>query len=162
MVARPHRAGTLQRPEIGHAFHHDDDRGISPRVAADGAGILRIEVATIRAGHDPLCRHAHGIGQRRQQFLRLRIRCSTARRAERGPRPGIRARSWISRSISGPASDCAITASSEGQLEAGWQWQATHQALRLVGDDLLHLGPRILMRRHHEIFEDFRLVRVHQ
>ena len=31
------------------------------------------------------------------------IRCSAARRAERGPRPGVLARSWISRSISGPA-----------------------------------------------------------
>src|ERR1700758_5076498 len=34
---------------------------------------------------------------------RFLIRCSAARRAERGPRPGSRARSWTSRSISGPA-----------------------------------------------------------
>ena len=35
--------------------------------------------------------------------LAMAIRCSTARRAERGPRPGSLARSWIRRSISGPA-----------------------------------------------------------
>src|SRR5881397_1633516 len=34
---------------------------------------------------------------------RFLIRCSAARRAERGPRPVSRARSWTSRSISGPA-----------------------------------------------------------
>src|SRR5215467_13310826 len=34
---------------------------------------------------------------------RFLMRCSAARRAERGPSPGSRARSWIRRSISGPA-----------------------------------------------------------
>jgi hypothetical protein len=34
---------------------------------------------------------------------RFLIRNSAARRAERGPRPGRRASSWIRRSISGPA-----------------------------------------------------------
>ena len=34
---------------------------------------------------------------------RFLIRCSAARRAERGPSPGRRASSWIRRSISGPA-----------------------------------------------------------
>src|SRR4051794_41987359 len=36
----------------------------------------------------------------RSRFL---IKCSAARRAERGPSPGRRASSWIRRSISGPA-----------------------------------------------------------
>jgi hypothetical protein len=41
-----------------------------------------------------------------EQFLALAlIRCSAARRAERGPSPGTRASNWISRSISGPAID---------------------------------------------------------
>jgi hypothetical protein len=39
---------------------------------------------------------------------RFLIRCSAARRAERGPKPGRRARSWIRRSISGPAVDLAM------------------------------------------------------
>src|ERR1700744_5697746 len=39
---------------------------------------------------------------------RFLIRCSAARRAERGPRPGSRAKSWIRRSISGPATAAGI------------------------------------------------------
>ena len=39
---------------------------------------------------------------------RFLMRCSAARRAERGPRPGSRARSWIRRSISGPATAVGI------------------------------------------------------
>ena len=39
---------------------------------------------------------------------RFLMRWSAARRAERGPRPGSRASSWISRSISGPATLAAI------------------------------------------------------
>ena len=53
---------------------------------------------------------------------RLRMRCSAARRAERGPRPGRRASNWISRSISGPAtwSPCRIrTAASCPAAAAG-------------------------------------------
>jgi hypothetical protein len=39
---------------------------------------------------------------------RFLIRNSAARRAERGPRPGSRASSWIRRSISGPATAFGI------------------------------------------------------
>src|ERR1700757_227281 len=39
---------------------------------------------------------------------RFLIKCSAARRAERGPSPGNRASNWISRSISGPATADAI------------------------------------------------------
>jgi hypothetical protein len=39
---------------------------------------------------------------------RFLIRNNAARRAERGPSPGKRARSWIRRSISGPAAIAGI------------------------------------------------------
>ena len=39
---------------------------------------------------------------------RFLMRCSAARRAERGPRPGSFASNWIRRSISGPATAVGI------------------------------------------------------
>ncbi len=39
---------------------------------------------------------------------RFLMRCSAARRAERGPKPGSRASNWIRRSISGPATAVGI------------------------------------------------------
>ena len=39
---------------------------------------------------------------------RFLMRKSAARRAERGPKPGSRAKSWIRRSISGPATAAGI------------------------------------------------------
>src|SRR3984893_16835528 len=61
---------------------------------------------------------------------RFLIKCSAARRAERGPRPGSRANSWIRRSISGPATLAAIS----GQTESRWQAEAAGQRLHLVLD----------------------------
>ena len=58
---------------------------------------------------------------------RFLMRCSAARRAERGPRPGSRASSWISRSISGPVTDAATLRRSERQLHAGRERQAGGQ-----------------------------------
>ena len=49
---------------------------------------------------------------------RFLMSCRAARRAERGPRPGIRARSWIRRSISGPATACAMDANSRDGWDA--------------------------------------------
>src|SRR4051794_7194061 len=66
---------------------------------------------------------------------RFLIRCSAARRAERGPRPGSRAKSWIRRSISGPAT--AVGMSAEAQSRR--QLQAAGQRLHL----LLHRGFRL-------------------
>src|SRR5258708_25639239 len=66
---------------------------------------------------------------------RFLIRCSAARRAERGPSPGSRAKSWIRRSISGPATAVAIS----GQAQPRRQTQSAGQRLHLV----LHRGFRL-------------------
>src|SRR3954463_10754869 len=66
---------------------------------------------------------------------RFLIRCSAARRAERGPKPGSRAKSWIRRSISGPATAAGIL----GQAQPRRQLQAAGQRLHL----LLHGGFRL-------------------
>src|SRR4051794_31061693 len=66
---------------------------------------------------------------------RFLIRCNAARRAERGPRPGSRANSWIRRSISGPATAAGIS----GQAQPRRQLQAAGQRLHL----LLHGGFRL-------------------
>src|ERR1700680_957828 len=66
---------------------------------------------------------------------RFLIRCSAARRAERGPSPGSRAKSWIRRSISGPATAVAMS----GEAKPGRQTKAAGQRLHL----LLHRGFRL-------------------
>jgi hypothetical protein len=76
----------FKRPQIGDIRHHHDDRGIAPRVSADGAGVLRIDVT---AGMTNLnfsiatCSAADSGVINASRFL---IRCSAARRAERKPR----------------------------------------------------------------------------
>src|SRR3974390_636787 len=66
---------------------------------------------------------------------RFLIRCSAARRAERGPSPGSRANSWIRRSISGPATAVAIS----GEAQSRRQTEAAGQRLHLFG----HRGFRL-------------------
>src|SRR5215218_7803417 len=68
---------------------------------------------------------------------RFLIRCSAARRAERGPSPGSRAKSWIRRSISGPATAEGIS----GETEARWQAEATGQCLHLFLHRAFRLAP---------------------
>src|SRR5258708_1529991 len=57
------------------------------------------------------------------------IRCGAGGGAERGPSPGNRARSWIRRSISGPATAAAIS----GQTKPGRQAKPAGQRLHLLG-----------------------------
>src|SRR3954453_6090454 len=89
---------------------------------------------------------------------RFLIRCSAARRAERGPRPGSRASNWIRRSISGPAT--AVGMSAEAQPRR--QLQPAGQRLHL----LLHRGFRlaacVVMRGDQQVLEDFALVNLDQ
>ena len=108
VVARPHRAGALERPEVGDVLDHDDDRRIAPGVAADRAGLGRVDVAAGR-GRRRCARSRPGAPRTAapSSCSRFLMRCSAARRAERGPSPGRRARSWIRRSISGPATEWA-------------------------------------------------------
>src|SRR6186713_1586161 len=95
---------------------------------------------------------------------RFLMRCSAARRAERGPRPGSRASSWISLSISGPATarGMAVFRRSERQLEAGRQAEAAGQRLHLLGHGLLGLAARIGMRGDDQVLQDLALVGLQQ
>src|SRR3954467_175645 len=85
---------------------------------------------------------------------RFLIRCSAARRAERGPRPGSRASNWIRRSISGPATAAAIS----GQAKSRRQLQPAGQRLHLLLHRGFRLAPRVAERGDQQILEDFALV----
>src|ERR1700759_3828286 len=79
---------------------------------------------------------------------RFLIRCSAARRAERGPRPGSRASNWIRRSISGPATE-AISGETQPRRE-------THPAgerLHLFLHRGFRFAPRIVLRRDEQILQ---------
>src|ERR1700686_3860465 len=75
---------------------------------------------------------------------RFLIRCSAARRAERGPSPGNRDNSWIRRSISGPATAVAILCEAQTRR----QTQSAGQRLHLLLHGGFGLAPGIVMRRH--------------
>src|SRR3954466_2938151 len=62
---------------------------------------------------------------------RFLIKCSAARRAERGPRPASPASSWIRRSMSGPATE-AIQVGALAEAHSGRQAEATGQRLHFV------------------------------
>src|SRR3984885_11824897 len=89
---------------------------------------------------------------------RFLIRCSAARRAERGPSPGSRAKSWIRRSISGPATAEAIS----GEAQPRRQAQSAGQRLHFFLHRGLRLAPRVIVRGDQQVFEDFALLRLDQ
>src|ERR1700722_7032134 len=89
---------------------------------------------------------------------RFLIRCSAARRAERGPSPGSRASSWIRRSISGPATAAAIS----GEAQPRRQTQTAAQRLRLFLHRGFGLAPGVVVRGAQQVFEDFALLRLDQ
>src|SRR5882724_8573723 len=89
---------------------------------------------------------------------RFLIRCSAARRAERGPSPGSRASNWIRRSISGPATAEAISR----KTKTWRQTEPAGQRLHLLLHRALRLAPRVIMRADQQVFEDLALVRLHQ
>src|SRR5580692_13078173 len=86
---------------------------------------------------------------------RFLIRCSAARRAERGPSPGSRANSWIRRSISGPATAEAILAEAQSRRQA----EPAGQRLHLFGHRGFRLAAGVVMRCDQQVFEDLDLVR---
>src|ERR1700710_3158853 len=89
---------------------------------------------------------------------RFLIRCSAARRAERGPSPGSRASNWIRRSISGPATAVGIS----GQAQPRRQLQAAGERLHLLLHRGFRLAARVIVRGDQEVFEDFALVDLDQ
>src|SRR5712664_3431008 len=86
---------------------------------------------------------------------RFLIRCSAARRAERGPSPGSRASSWIRRSISGPATAETIS----GEAQPRRQSEAAGQGLHLLLHRGLRLAPRVVVRGDQKVLEDFAFLR---
>src|ERR1700754_4018359 len=89
---------------------------------------------------------------------RFLIRCSAARRAERGPRPGSRASNWIRRSVSGPATAVGIS----GEARTRRQLQPAGQRLHLFLHRGFRLAARVVVRGDQQVLEDFALVRLHQ
>src|SRR5437667_609181 len=89
---------------------------------------------------------------------RFLIRCSAARRAERGPSPGSRASNWIRRSISGPATAVAIS----GQAQPRRQRKAAGQRLHLFLHRCFGLAAGVAKRRDQQILENLALVGLHQ
>src|SRR5881394_565009 len=85
---------------------------------------------------------------------RFLIRCSAARRAERGPRPGSRARSWTSRSISGPATAPILLAEQPRR-----QAEAARERLHLVLHGGFRLAAGITERGDEQVLEHLALLR---
>src|SRR3954453_7461596 len=90
---------------------------------------------------------------------RFLIRCSAARRAERGPSPGSRASSWIRRSISGPATAVGM---SSAETQPGRQAEAAGQRLHLFLHRGFRLAAGVIMRRHQQVLEHLALLRLDQ
>ena len=88
MIARVDGAGALERPEIADRFDDDDRRRIAPLVAADGAGVARVDIAADRAGDDSLLRDPHRLGEGLKQ--RLPLANEMERRPARRARPEAR------------------------------------------------------------------------
>src|SRR3954467_4870556 len=85
---------------------------------------------------------------------RFLIRCSAARRAERGPKPGSRASNWMRRSISGPATAAGMS----GQAQPRRQLQAAGQRLHLLLHRGFRLAAGVAERGDQQVLEDFALV----
>src|SRR4051794_12540689 len=83
VIAGAYRPGALQGPKISDGLDNHQHAWIAPRVAADRAGIKRIDIAALRADEDFLARGLHCIGEGRQKFLALtdEVQCGAARRA---------------------------------------------------------------------------------
>src|SRR4029079_6498261 len=88
---------------------------------------------------------------------RFLIRCSAERRAERGPRPGSRARSWTSRSISGPATAPMLLAEQPRR-----QAEPAGERLHLLLHGGLRLAAGITERGHEQVLEHLALFGLHQ
>jgi len=56
MITAVGRICPFQRPEIGDVGDDDDDRAVAARIGADGAWILRIDIAAGLADLDPVDR----------------------------------------------------------------------------------------------------------
>ena len=87
MIAPVQGFGTLKRPQIADIFHHADNRTVAARVGANGARVLRVDIAANIAGFYGIARAANAAVNGSSSASRRRIRVKTARRAERN-KPG--------------------------------------------------------------------------
>ena len=88
MILAAGRAGAFERPEIGDRLHHHQRGRVASRVAAERAGIARVDIAAGRADDDLVARDVHGVGERAQELLALADQMQ--RRAPRRTRPHAR------------------------------------------------------------------------
>src|SRR5665213_658610 len=102
---------------------------------------------------------AFASGTSRSSFFLTR--CSAARRAERGPKPGSLASSWIRRSISGPATERGMPVL-ERQLHAGRELEAAGQFAHALGECGLGVGARLVDGGDYEILKDLGFFRLEQ
>src|SRR5262249_30220542 len=92
---------------------------------------------------------------------RFLIRCSAARRAERGPRPGSRASSWIRRSISGPAT-AGMGLRAKPPEQPRRQAEPAGERLHLFLHRSLSLAARVGKRCYHQILDDLAIFGLEQ
>src|SRR5437763_15365613 len=106
--------------------------------------ILSMAVASAAASGAMIC----------SRFL---MRNSAARRADRGPKPGRRASSWIRRSISGPATAVGMGLK---QLHPRRQRQAPGDGAHLVLHQHLDFAARVGVGGEDEVLDDLLLGRL--
>src|SRR5215510_13927582 len=87
VIAGIDRVRALERPQVGDVGDGDNDGGIAPRIGADRAGILGVDIAAHSADLDFFERGLHRRGERRHDLLALldQKQRRAARRA--GPEP---------------------------------------------------------------------------
>ena len=98
------QARAIERPEVRHLLDHAEQARVAARIGADARRDRSVSTLPQVAQTERFsftCSSARSSGA--SAVSRFFIRCSTARRAERGPRPGSRASAWVSASISGEA-----------------------------------------------------------
>ena len=81
MIARVERRSALQRPEIGDGLDDDEQGRVAPLVAADRAGVKRVDIAADAADDDFFARGLHRLGERTKQLLALADEMQTRRGA---------------------------------------------------------------------------------
>ena len=103
MVFAAEHAGAFQRPEIGDVLHDAEDMRVAAgsRQSEQGLVVSRLPQMSQTRIAAAASRIAAPSGS--SSASRFLSSASAARLAERGPSPGSFARSWIRRSISGPA-----------------------------------------------------------
>ena len=100
VIAAGEQPRAVERPEVGDLLDHAQHLVVAARVGqiAQGSDVSTLpQIEQVESLSATLLERASSGSSAVSRFF---IRCSTARRAERGPRPGSRASAWDSASIS--------------------------------------------------------------